>query len=481
MQKKFGKIRWLLLIIIMLGMGMIISGSESKAAYKIRINKQQNCVTIYKTNEEGKLEPYKAMVCSVGAATPLGTFPLKEKIRWHTLDGPVYGQYCTRITGHILFHSVWYAQNNNPATVSCTQYNKLGQVASHGCVRLCVRDSKWIYDNVPFGTPVEIYNSKDPGPLGKPEAIKLPGAWGWDPTDVTNPNNPYNNKKPVITFNKEKSKLIGYATKVNHIKNITAKNTTGFDAIKKVTYTVKYKAKEKDKLKKVKDINTRKSGIYVVTYKLTDEIDRKASLTVKYKVVDQVFLKSISLNNTDKTLYLGGNGKETSFRIKVKAYKPAKASIKDVTFKSYNTNVATVDSKGNVKARGTGTTFIRVRAKDGSKVKAVCRINVRRYAESMTAYVDAPVITAGNKTAVHASLAPANATGKENMTITYSSSNPAVATVDAAGNITGLAPGTAVITVTASNAAQKGNLTAEVVVTVNPAQVNDASPSAIGL
>ena len=160
---------------------------------------------------------------------------------------------------------------------------------------------------------------------------------------------------------------------------------------------------------------------------------------------------------------------------------PADATNKKIYYMVDDENVATVDSKGNVKARGTGTTFIRVRAKDGSKVKAVCRINVRRYAESMTAYADAPVITAGNKTAVHASLAPANATGKENMTITYSSSNPAVATVDAAGNITGLAPGTAVITVTASNAAQKGNLTAEVVVTVNPAQVNDASPSAIGL
>ena len=32
------------------------------------------------------------------------------------------------------------------------QYNKLGDYASLGCVRMCVRDVKWIYDNCPSGT-----------------------------------------------------------------------------------------------------------------------------------------------------------------------------------------------------------------------------------------------------------------------------------------------------------------------------------------
>ena len=103
--------------------GVFINTSDSEAAsvYRIKINKQQNCVTIYKINSKGEYKPYKAMICSVGSATPYGTFGLKEKIRWHELEGPVYGQYCSRITGHILFHSVWYYQNGNPATLSNTQ------------------------------------------------------------------------------------------------------------------------------------------------------------------------------------------------------------------------------------------------------------------------------------------------------------------------------------------------------------------------
>ena len=75
----------------------------------------------------------------------------------------------------------------------CTEkYNKLGQQASMGCVRLTVEDAKWIADNCPSGTTVEIYEDDDPGPLGKPEAAHIdtdsPNK-GWDPTDpdVANP------------------------------------------------------------------------------------------------------------------------------------------------------------------------------------------------------------------------------------------------------------------------------------------------------
>lgn len=485
MYSKTKQLKLVLYIVLMFCFGMIFMSSDSQAAstYRIRINKQQNCVTIYKLNENGEYKPYKAMVCSVGSATPLGTFPLKEKIRWHELDGPVYGQYCSRITGHILFHSVWYYQNNNPATVSCIQYNKLGSVASHGCVRLCVRDAKWIYNNVPSGTPVEIYNAKDPGPLGKPEAIKLPGHSGWDPTDDTNPANPYNNKKPSITLKKgaKGNTNIKFASNINLLKTIAAKNTTGFDVTKKVTYTVKYKKNKKAKAKKVKQLNTRRAGIYVVKYKVTDEIGRKASLSVRYTVLGQVFLKSIKLNQTSKSLYIGGNGKDGSFKLKMKSCTPSNASVKELKFTSSDTNVATVDEKGNVKAAGIGTAYIYAKAKDGSKVKAYCTVTVGKYADSVNAWVDAPVLTVGQQTAAHALLLPAAATGKANLSYSFASSNPAVVSVDASGNVKALAEGSADIIVTASNAAQSGDLVARISVTVNPVQGNDVTSSALTL
>ena len=83
-------------IILVLAVCISLAGnsSVSRAAsrYKIKVNKQKNCVTIYKMNANGKYKPVKAMVCSTGAATPVGTFPLGEKMRWHTLIGPCYGQ-----------------------------------------------------------------------------------------------------------------------------------------------------------------------------------------------------------------------------------------------------------------------------------------------------------------------------------------------------------------------------------------------------
>ena len=80
------------------------------------------------------------------------------------------------------------------SSLETEEYNKLGSVASLGCIRMAVRDVKWIYDNCPAGTKVTIYDdAANPGPLGKPESIKIPvnsPNAGWDPTD-TDPANPW--------------------------------------------------------------------------------------------------------------------------------------------------------------------------------------------------------------------------------------------------------------------------------------------------
>lgn len=170
------------------------ASDETEFPYYIKINRKQNCITIYTSDENGEYTvPYKAMICSTGLynATPRGTFHLSTKYLWRELYGKVYGQYATRITGGVLFHSVPYYKKSKSAL--CTEkYNKLGQQASMGCVRLTVEDAKWIADNCPSGTTVEIYEDDDPGPLGKPEAAHIdtdsPNK-GWDPTDpdVENP------------------------------------------------------------------------------------------------------------------------------------------------------------------------------------------------------------------------------------------------------------------------------------------------------
>lgn len=164
--------------------------------YFIRINRKQNCITVYSADQNGEYKvPYKAMICSTGLynATPRGTFHLSTKYLWRELYGGVYGQYATRITGGILFHSVpYYKKSKN--TLCTDKYNKLGQQASMGCVRLTVEDALWISENCPEGTEVEIYEDEDPGPLGKPEAVIIDtndSRKSWDPTDPDE-TNPWN-------------------------------------------------------------------------------------------------------------------------------------------------------------------------------------------------------------------------------------------------------------------------------------------------
>ena len=158
-----------------------------QSSYLAKVNRTTCTVTIYaKDGSNGYIIPVKRFACSVGRPgeeTPAGTFHTLAKYRWHELIGPSYGQYCTRIVGGILFHSV-AGSNMTSYNLNPVEYNKLGSPASAGCVRLCVRDAKWIYDNCPLGMQVEIYDSPDPGPLGQGPIIRITDPnQNWDPTD----------------------------------------------------------------------------------------------------------------------------------------------------------------------------------------------------------------------------------------------------------------------------------------------------------
>ena len=170
-----------------------LAGVEGQP-YLVAVNRAMDTVTVYQQDAEGRYTvPVKAFVCSTGSATPAGYYKTLERTRWQYLYDNCWGQYATRIIGHILFHSVPYF-TQNPGDLEYEQYNLLGTPASLGCVRLCVEDVKWIYDTCPTGFPCVIYDdSVTPGPMGKPESIQIDPAderRGWDPTDP-DPNNPW--------------------------------------------------------------------------------------------------------------------------------------------------------------------------------------------------------------------------------------------------------------------------------------------------
>ncbi len=246
-----------------------LSLTAKAAGYSIKINRATNVVTVYDADGE----PIRAMTCSTGGSnTPLGDYHAGEKYRWQTLDGPCYGQYCTRITGHVLFHSVWYYSHelNSQSTV---QYNKLGTSASHGCVRLTVADAKWVYENIPSGTKIHIFSGdEDDDPLGKPRTIQVSTetSMGWDPTDP-DPNNPYAAMRPKIDVSRIKAE-VAYGKKSNFKSGVRASDSGGGD----ITADVKVKGK----------VNTKKLGTYKVVYKVVDALGHSSQKTMKIKVVD---------------------------------------------------------------------------------------------------------------------------------------------------------------------------------------------------
>ena len=169
----------------------------SSLKYYIKVNIKSQNVMIYAMDENNNYNVLiKSMICSTGKDTPQnGVFYTTDKYEWRELCGKVYGQYATRITGPILFHSVPY-QNKSKDSLEYWEYDKLGEPASLGCVRLTVEDAKWIYDYCKSGTAVEFYNCEVNETVNIKTPIKISEfdeeLRNWDPTDPDE-TNPWNN------------------------------------------------------------------------------------------------------------------------------------------------------------------------------------------------------------------------------------------------------------------------------------------------
>ncbi len=164
-----------------------------QSSYLVTINCATETIMIYAQDTPGGEYniPVRAMLCSTGRAgfeTVQGTFPIRRGSVWGELqsDGmPVYGRYTCQISGNYLFHSSWYYTAGDINSLSVRQFNRLGNQASHGCVRLCTSDAKWIYDNCAGTSNVYIFTSNEEAPFDRPtlpQAIVVSGDRGRDPT-----------------------------------------------------------------------------------------------------------------------------------------------------------------------------------------------------------------------------------------------------------------------------------------------------------
>jgi len=164
--------------------------------YLVCVNRAMNTVTVYGKDENGNYTvPVKAMVCSVGREgheTITGRYSTTDRFEWCYMVDGTWGRYAIRIKGGYMFHSIGYFQHSQD-TLEYDEYNKLGNPASLGCVRLCLSDIYWLFAYCPSGFETIIYDDYAlAGPLGKPASLIIDTTneltRNWDPTD---PENPY--------------------------------------------------------------------------------------------------------------------------------------------------------------------------------------------------------------------------------------------------------------------------------------------------
>lgn len=162
-------------------------------SYIVHVLRNQCVVIVYEKEESG--EPGRVVnvfVCSPGRNnwTITGHYGAYDREVWLSLMGGVSGHYATLIRGDFLFHSVPYRGSWNHL-LKAAEYNKLGEPASEGCIRMAVSDAKWLFENCVYGTEVYLFDSEIL-PVEKPVSIQInldSPHTGWDPTDP-HPDNP---------------------------------------------------------------------------------------------------------------------------------------------------------------------------------------------------------------------------------------------------------------------------------------------------
>lgn len=143
-------------------------------------------------------------------------------------------------------------------------------------------------------------------------------------------------------------------------------------------------------------------------------------------------------------------------------FTPASSTAsKELQWASNDESVATVDQDGNVRGIREGETIIAVRLKSNTSITATCSVKVEK--DLTLKGITLNFSTANLKEGATLQLEVIyNPTYAANKTVSWSSTNSAIATVDENGNVTAEAIGNATITATS----QEGNYTASCELTV---------------
>lgn len=185
-------------------------------------------------------------------------------------------------------------------------------------------------------------------------------------------------------------------------------------------------------------ITAKKHGKTTITARIPDE-DISTNIDI---VVSERVLERINLSSTKLTLMVDDT-------YTLKSYFYPNDALSFITYTSNDSSIASVNSKGEIKALKEGTTTIV--AKGNNNVIAKCDVVVKNgiiKASGISVVLEKNIIGVGERTKIEASIKPESATDKK---VTYVSSNSGIVQVDYNGNIVGVSPGNAVITVTTAS------------------------------
>ena len=181
--------------------------------------------------------------------------------------------------------------------------------------------------------------------------------------------------------------------------------------------------------------------------KITATVSGKTAtcvVTVTKPEVPVVHVGSVTLDKTDASLEIGQSLTLTATVL------PENAADKSVEWKSTNPAIAEVDQTGKVTAMSSGSVTISVTTTDGEKA-AACEITVTEVfvpVESVTFEHTDLIVFQGDSYQINVTVLPENATNK---TITWTSSDPSIASISPEGIITGLGSGQVEITAKAGD------------------------------
>lgn len=203
---------------------------------------------------------------------------------------------------------------------------------------------------------------------------------------------------------------------------------------------------------------------------LNATLDISSGDTYSFSNISDVAVTSISVVPTTSPTFNVG----TVFQLVARVL-PATATNRTVTWSSSNETVATVDAAGKVIGVKAGTSIITATTVDGG-LKAGVVVNIVSVATILPTGISitpTKLVLLGATAQLSATITPTNTT---NQTITWTTSNPAIATVSETGTVSGIALGSATITAKTDNGAYSSNSVITVVNILLPSSIS-VSPS----